>query len=112
MQILFSLKIGKTHPNGCIKNPNRSNIVFRNQKTDKGKDIKNEKNDVKGFFSPRHMKIIKIKSGWPGSNGRPPGPKPGDLPTDLHPVIVAPEGFEPPHCGPKPHVLPLDERAI
>jgi len=24
-------------------------------------------------------------SGWPGSNGRPPGPKPGDLPTDLHP---------------------------
>ena len=26
-------------------------------------------------------------SGWPGSNGRPPGPKPGDLPTDLHPVM-------------------------
>jgi hypothetical protein len=26
--------------------------------------------------------------------------------------IVTLEGFEPPHFGPKPNVLPLDERAI
>src|SRR5437016_3340532 len=25
--------------------------------------------------------------------------------------IIAPGGFEPPFCGPKPHVLPLDEGA-
>ena len=24
---------------------------------------------------------------------------------------IAPGGFEPPFCGPKPHVLPLDEGA-
>jgi hypothetical protein len=40
------------------------------------------------------------------------GPKPSGLPTFPHPVIVTLEGFEPPLAGPKPAVLPLDERAI
>jgi hypothetical protein len=26
--------------------------------------------------------------------------------------LVAPQGFEPRSCGPKPQVLPLDERAL
>src|ERR1051325_3949754 len=26
--------------------------------------------------------------------------------------FIAPGGFEPPFCGPKPHVLPLDEGAV
>ena len=36
------------------------------------------------FFEPANFFFVFL-SGWPGSNGRPPGPKPGALPTALHP---------------------------
>ncbi len=32
-------------------------------------------------------------------------------PQPIAAVPIAPGGFEPPFCGPKPHVLPLDEGA-
>lgn len=47
------------------------------------------------------------------SNQRPQGYEPCELPL-LPPrnFYVVPEGFEPPHRGSKPRVLPLDERTI
>ena len=39
-------------------------------------------------------------------------PNQADYQLSHTPIIVTPEGFEPPLTGPKPVVLPLDEGAI
>jgi hypothetical protein len=41
-----------------------------------------------------------------------PAPKAGGVTSPQHPVIVIPEGLEPPPRGPKPRVLPLDQWII
>jgi len=46
------------------------------------------------------------------SNLRPLVLETSALPAELLVYIVAREGVEPPYRGPKPRVLPLDDRAI